>query len=86
MAVKIKKESGKTVTLLNPSEKLLKYSRELKRGVREINDRKFKLDKNGKAQRLNEEQKAYRAGYIAHAKDSAGAYKHNNKKTPSKRK
>lgn len=85
MAVKFKKENGKTVTLLNPSEKLMKYSRELKRGVRETNDRKFKLDKNGKAQRLNDEQKAYRAGYIAHAKDSAGAYKHNNK-TPSKRK
>ena len=68
MEVKIKKENGKTVTLLNSSEKLLKYSRELKRGVRETNDRKFKLDKNGKILRLNEEQKAY----------SAGAYKHND--------
>ncbi len=79
MVVKIKKENGKTITLLNPSEKLLKYSRELKRGVRETNNRKFKLDKNGKTLRLDDEQKAYRAGYIAHAKDSAGAYNHNKR-------
>ena len=85
MAVKIKNKNGKTITLLNPSEKLMKFSRELKRGVRETNDRKFKLDKNGKAMRLTDDQKAYRAGYIAHAKDSAGVYKHNTQKRPSKR-
>ena len=55
MAVKLKGSRGQNVVLLNPSEKLLKYSRELKRGVKETNERKFKLDKNSKAIRLNDE-------------------------------
>lgn len=62
--------------LLNPSEKGLKYSLELKHKKALTNDGKRKMDKEtGKQVRLTKEQLAYRAGYLAHQKDSNNAYR-----------
>lgn len=74
MAVKVKSRSGKTVTLLNPSEKGAKYAKELKLGYKRTNDNKFKLDKSGRGIKLDERQRAYRSGYLAAQKDSANCY------------
>lgn len=80
MAVRVKTRSGKTVTLLNPSEKGHKYAKELKRGFRSTNDGKFKLDDSGKGMRLDAKQRAYRAGYLDAQKDSARAWKASKKR------
>lgn len=61
--------------LLNPAEKGLKYSIELKHGKALTNEGKRKLDKNGKQIRLTKEQKAYRAGWLDHQKASNKAYR-----------
>ena len=80
MAVRVKSKSGKTITLLNPAEKGRKYAAELKRGVHGTNDGQVKRNRQGKAIRLSDTQKAYRSGYLAARSDSAKAYKSNCKK------
>jgi hypothetical protein len=67
-------ESGSV--LLNPSEKGRKYSIELKHGRAITNDGKRKIDKKtGMTKLLTKEQLAYRAGYLAHQKDSNNAFR-----------
>ncbi len=67
------KRTGKYVTLLNPAEKGRKYAVEMKAGIHVTNDEKVKKRK-GKAIRLTDTQKAYRAGYLASRSDSAKCY------------
>ena len=66
---------GKTITLLNPAEKGKKFAKELKQGLKRTNTGSFKLDKNKKGIRLNEKERAYRAGYLDSRKDSANCHK-----------
>ena len=66
-------KSGKKITLLNPTEKAKKYSKELKQNVARTNEGKFKL-KNKKAVKLTKEQRAYRAGYLSARSDGAKVY------------
>lgn len=62
--------------LLNPSEKALKYSIEIKHKKALTNAGKRKIDKKtGKTKVLTKEQLAFRAGYLAHQKDSNKAYR-----------
>ena len=86
MAVKIRGNNGKMITLLNPSEKGEKFADELRNGIRYTNEGRYKVDKNGTVLGLTPEQRAYRAGYLAHSRDSAKAWKHNKQKSPKKRK
>lgn len=81
---KVKRRNGKSVTLLNPSEKGNKYAVELNCNVHCTNEGDVKLDKNGKVQKLSKTSRAYRAGYLASRKDSAGAYKAQQKKIRKK--
>ena len=74
MAVKVESKTGKTVTLLNPSEKGGKFAKELKSGYKRTNDGKYKVDKNKKGIKLNDQERAYRAGYLDAQKDSANCY------------
>ena len=68
--------TSKGSVLLNPSEKGLKYSIELKHKKALTNMGKRKMDKKtGKQKRLTKEQLAYRAGYLEHQKDSNRAFK-----------
>lgn len=84
MAVVIRTKRGKEVTLLNPSEKGNKFANELRNNCKYTNGGLFKLDKNGQYIKLNDAERAYRAGYLAAQKDSAKAFKHNkNKKSRS---
>lgn len=75
MAVYFKNKKGKEIILLNPSEKVRKASVELKYGVGITNDGIEKTDKKGNVKYLTKEQRAWRSGYLAHAKDSAKAFK-----------
>ena len=62
--------------LLNPSEKALKYAIEIKHKKALTNNGRRKMDKRtGKQVRLTKEQLAYRAGYLAHQKDSNRAFR-----------
>lgn len=62
--------------LLNPAEKGLKYSIELKHKKAITNDGRRKLDpKTGRTKSLTKEQLAYRAGWLAHQKDSNKAFR-----------
>ena len=62
--------------LLNPAEKGLKYSIELRHKKALTNMGKRKIDKKtGKQKRLSKEELAYRAGYLAHQKDSQNAFR-----------
>ena len=61
--------------LLNPAEKGLKYSIELKHKKALTNTGKRKMDKNGKQVKLTKEQLAYRAGWLDHQKASNRAFK-----------
>ena len=75
------------VVLLNPSEKALKYTLELRHKKALTNGGKRKIDfKTGKQKRLTKEQLAYRAGYLSHQKDSCRAFmsKHPNYKRKKK--
>ena len=76
---KVKRKNGSYVTLLNPSEKAGKYAAELRTGMRYTNNGDYKPDKNGEIG-LSAEQRAYRSGYLDARKDSANAWKHNQKK------
>ena len=78
MAVKVKNNKGRIVTLLNPSEKASKYAYELKNNIRTTNDGRFKPDKNGDLG-LSDTQRSYRSGYLQARKDSANAFKSRKK-------
>lgn len=83
MAIQILKRRGKktkTITLLNPAEKREKFLTELSVGAKMTNDGEWKVNSDGEYQVLTDEEKAYRSGYLAAGKDSAKAYKHNQKK------
>lgn len=70
-----KNSRGKDVVLLNPSEKAAKYSREMRSGYRETNMQLPKYDKNtGEVTSLTASQRAFRAGYLEHARDSSMAF------------
>ena len=85
MAVRVKNRNGKLVTLLNPSEKGKKFADELKIDRKMTNDGELKTNRRGETFQLTDEQRAYRAGYLAAQKDSAKAYNHNqNKKGKSR--
>lgn len=73
---KVKTKNGKTVFLLNPSEKAKKYSIEIKHKKALTNNGMRKIDeKTGKQIKLSGKQLAFRAGYLAHQKDSNNAFK-----------
>lgn len=78
MAVQVKNNNGKVITLLNPSEKSRKFASELKGNIRYTNDGKLKSGKNGELG-LSDTQRAYRSGYLQARKDSAKAYKSKRK-------
>ena len=62
--------------LLNPQERGIKYSLELKHKKALTNDFYRKMDpETGKQKRLSKEQLAFRSGYLQARKDSAKAYK-----------
>lgn len=62
--------------LLNPAEKGLKYSLELKHKKALTNDGKRKMDKKtGKQIRLTKEQLAWRSGWLAHQQECNKAYR-----------
>lgn len=73
-------KKGKTITLLNPSEKGEKYADELRNNIRYTNDGKYKADKDGVVDSLSKTQRAYRSGYLDARKDSANCYKYLKKK------
>lgn len=75
MAVKY---NGKT--LLNPYEKGSKAFAELRDGVHYTNTGKIKRNKQNKAIRLSDTERAYRSGYLAAQKDSRKAYNARQKK------
>lgn len=81
---KVVNRRGKTVTLLNPAEKGNKYALELKCNVHCTNEGDVKLDKRGHVKTLSRQSRAYRAGYLSSRKDSAGAYKAQQKKIRKK--
>ena len=87
MAVVVFNRKNKPVTLLNPKEKVRKFTTEVKHDVRLTNDGVAKTDRRGKMIGLTDEQKAYRAGYRECYKDCAKAhYSKQNKRSKSTRK
>ena len=80
MSKTITTKKGKTITLLNPSEKGKKFAAELRNNTRYTNDKKKKADKDGVLLSLSDTQRAYRSGYLDARKDSANCYKHSLKK------
>ena len=75
MAVQVKNRFGKTITLRNPAEKGQKYAFELKNNY-----------SASTGETLSQKQRSYRAGYLDARKDSAKAWKHNQKKKKSRSK
>lgn len=61
--------------LLNPAERAQKFSIEMRHKRALTNTGKRKYDSNGRPIRLTKEQLAYRAGYLAHCKDSNKAFR-----------
>lgn len=80
MSVQVINKNGKTVTLLNPSEKGRKYAAELKHGIKCTNDHKIKRMPDGSKIGLGDAERAYRAGYLDARKDSANCWKAQQKK------
>ena len=77
----------KGTALLNPAEKGLKYSLELKHKKALTNTGKRKMDeKAGKQIKLTKAQLAYRAGYLDHQKDSNKAFRSKHPKYKRKTK
>jgi len=64
MSTLIRTKNGKSIVLLNPSEKGKRYARQMKAG---------KVRETGKE--LKPTDYAFRAGYLAAQKDSANAFK-----------
>lgn len=75
MAVVVQNRQGNDVVLLNPAEKGLKYSLELKHKKALTNTGRRKMGKDGKQVKLTNEQLAFRSGYLQAQKDSAKAFK-----------
>lgn len=67
MAKQIRTKSGQVITLLNPAERGRKYAKELHTGEDEFTH-----------QKLNQRQKAFRAGYMKARRDSARAFRSKN--------
>ena len=84
MAVIVKNSKGNNVMLLNPSEKGLKYSLEIKHKKALTNNGKRKIGEDGRQVRLNDTQLAWRAGYLQAQKDSAKAFKSKHPRYKSK--
>ncbi len=80
MARQVQGKNGRTVTLLNPSEKGRKYADELSNGVKLTNDEHLKMDKFNRPIPLSDTEKAWRSGYLAARKDSASCWKAQQKK------
>ena len=81
MAKKFTRNDGKTVTLLNPSEKGGKFAQELRTNYAYTNNMDLKMEKDGSTVKsLSKEQRAYRSGYLDARKDSAKAWKASRKK------
>lgn len=78
-------KKGKKITLLNPSQKGKKFSKELKEGYAMSNSGKYRTDEDGPLP-LSNTQKAYRAGYLDARSDNAKCFKHNKKKKQAARK
>lgn len=76
---KVKTKKGRTITLLNPSQKANKFAAELRTGMHYTNDGSYKPDKDGEIG-LTKAQRAYRSGYLDARSDGAKAWKHNQKK------
>ena len=66
---------GTKTTLLTPSGKGAKYSRELKENRHITNDGVVKRDENGKEIPLTKSQRAFRAGALDMQKAASKAYK-----------
>ncbi len=71
-------KTGSNFTLLNPSGKGKKYSKELKTNKSYTNDGRVKLNDKGKPLSLTKQQRAFRAGYLQARTDAAKAYKAKN--------
>ena len=76
----INPKTGEEIVLLNPHEKGRKAAYELKHDIRVTNRGDVKKDKKGRPKRLSDKGKAYRMGYLQARKDSAKAWKANQKK------
>lgn len=76
--VKIDTADGKKIALLTPTGKGAKFSQEIRTGTRYTNYGVQKVNTNGNPVRLTKAQRAYRAGYLDHGKDSARAYNAKN--------
>lgn len=75
------RKDGKTIKLLNPSEKGVKFAKELRSNIAYTNNGKPKREKDGSTVKtLSKEQRAYRSGYLDARKDSAKAWKASQKK------
>ncbi|MFQ6749344.1 MAG: hypothetical protein ACLRFR_00690 [Clostridia bacterium] len=70
MSVVVTNKNGKKVTLVNPNEKAAKFAREMKTGLKFTNDGEYKRTKTGAIMNLNKAERAYRAGYLQHARES----------------
>lgn len=79
MAVIVKNKKGKEVILLNPHEKAKKAKAELRDGCKKTNSMLNKKTKSGGKVNLTSEERAYRAGYVQHYRDSAAVYKSKKK-------
>ena len=66
----LKNKNGKQVALLNPSEKANKFAVEMRTGIKHTNFGEFKRKKNGALVNLNTRERAYRAGFLQHARES----------------
>ena len=86
MAVIVQNRNGGEVMLLNPSEKGLKYSLEIKHKKALTNTGKRKIGDDGRQLKLSDTQLAWRAGYLQAQKDSANAFKHKHPRYKSKNK
>lgn len=73
--MKFIEKNGKKVCLLTPSERGNKYAKELRIGSKFTNAGELKTDDFANPIRLNEEDKAFRYGYLNARKDNANAYK-----------
>ena len=70
MSVVVTNKNGKMVILLNPNEKAEKFALEMKTGKKFTNALDYKCAKSGEVMQLNKAERAYRAGYLQHARES----------------
>ena len=81
----VETKNGKKIRLLTPDQKGAKAVVELKKGVKMTNFGQVKCNEDGSPRKLNDKERAYRAGYVDARKDNAKAYKHNQKKKAAKK-